>query len=157
MRQWWQNELFWRDIGPFLFPDAAWKTAKDDLDEVVELLEVEPSERILDLGCGPGRFLLPLVERGFEVVGVEHCATFRRMARQRAAELGHAVDIRPVDMLGAIESHMRSAREQGIAPSPAGLMEELELGIFDAVLDIFALIGYHESPVVDAILLQWLF
>jgi SAM-dependent methyltransferase len=154
MRRWWQNEAFWRDMGPFLFPDAAWKAAYDDLDEVIELLEVEPGDRILDLGCGPGRFLLPLVQRGFDVLGVEHCATFRRMARERATKHQAELNIRALDILNAVETHIIEAQEGGESPQPVELAHQLGLGTFNAVLDVFALVGYHQSPLVDAVLMQ---
>lgn len=38
---------------------------------VVELLAVQPGERVLDLGCGDGALTEQLVERGADVVGVD--------------------------------------------------------------------------------------
>jgi len=37
----------------------------------VELLDVQPDERVLDLFCGLGNFTLPLARKAREVVGVE--------------------------------------------------------------------------------------
>jgi 23S rRNA (uracil1939-C5)-methyltransferase len=37
----------------------------------IELLEIEPSDAVLDLFCGLGNFSLPLATRACEVVGVE--------------------------------------------------------------------------------------
>jgi ubiquinone/menaquinone biosynthesis C-methylase UbiE len=44
---------------------------------------VGPSDRVVDVGCGPGRFLREAAERGAEVVGVEPSAQMRRVAGWR--------------------------------------------------------------------------
>ena len=38
---------------------------------VVELMAVQPGERVLDLFCGLGNFTLPLAKQGAQIVGVE--------------------------------------------------------------------------------------
>lgn len=43
---------------------------------------------ILEPMCGTGRFLLPLLERGFEVEGLDHSEDMLAACRARAAELG---------------------------------------------------------------------
>ena len=43
-----------------------------------------PPRVILDLGCGPGRDLVKFRALGFEVVGLDGCAAFCRMARAHA-------------------------------------------------------------------------
>jgi SAM-dependent methyltransferase len=40
--------------------------------------------RILDLGCGPGRDLVDFQRRGHDVVGLDGCAAFVQMARERS-------------------------------------------------------------------------
>ena len=40
---------------------------------------------ILELGCGSGRLLLPLAERGHEVTGIDRSTTMLRLARSRLA------------------------------------------------------------------------
>jgi SAM-dependent methyltransferase len=53
----------------------------------VELLEVKPSDRIIELGCGPGVALAALAGRATQglVVGVDHSAVVIRQARRRNA------------------------------------------------------------------------
>ena len=48
---------------------------------VMELLAPQPSDRILDLGCGDGALPKKLVERGYEVVAVDASAPQVEAAR----------------------------------------------------------------------------
>jgi SAM-dependent methyltransferase len=47
--------------------------------------------RLLDLGCGTGRLLLPFARRGYQVVGVDLSPEMLAVARARAAEANLAV------------------------------------------------------------------
>ncbi|WP_116203396.1 class I SAM-dependent methyltransferase [Amycolatopsis circi] len=49
----------------------------------VRLLDIQPSERVLELGCGPGVAVAALAERAALVVGVDHSAVMIRQARHR--------------------------------------------------------------------------
>jgi SAM-dependent methyltransferase len=53
--------------------------------------------RVLDLGCGPGRCLLWLEERGFEVVGIDISPGALQIARERGARDARLVPIDQVD------------------------------------------------------------
>jgi 23S rRNA (uracil1939-C5)-methyltransferase len=65
----------------------------------LDLLDVQPGERVLDLFCGLGNFTLPLARGAAEVVGVEGDAGLVRRARDNAAHNGlpnaqfHAADL----------------------------------------------------------------
>ena len=56
----------------------------------LELLDVQPGERVLDLFCGLGNFTLPLARTAAEVVGVEGDAGLVARARQNAEYNGLA-------------------------------------------------------------------
>jgi 23S rRNA (uracil1939-C5)-methyltransferase len=58
----------------------------------IELLEVQPTDRVLDLYCGLGNFTLPLARKAAEVVGVEGEAGLIQRARDNAAanDIGNA-------------------------------------------------------------------
>ena len=80
--------------------------------EILELLPTLPSNaRLLDLGCGEGRLMLPLAEAGLEVVGVDvseaGIAKLKRIAGER---------------------RLRSARRGGMrrarTPSPERIVHE---------------------------------
>ena len=52
-----------------------------NLDALLAALGDEPGRRILDFGCGPGRDLLELRQRGHDPVGLDGCEAFVEMAR----------------------------------------------------------------------------
>jgi len=54
----------------------------------VELLEVKPSDRVIELGCGPGVAVAALASRATQglVVAVDHSAVVIRQARRRNAD-----------------------------------------------------------------------
>ena len=133
MPEWWQDESFWRDLEPFLFPPGLLAAGDETTEELLDLLDLEPGARILDVGCGVGRTLIPLAQRGFRVVGVDTCARYRQEARQRGQAAGVELDLRA-----------RSVYDLGLAEDER----------FDAVLDVFAVIGYADDPVNDILAVQ---
>jgi SAM-dependent methyltransferase len=71
----------------------------------VELLDVKPSDRVIELGCGPGVAVNALAGRATEglVVGVDHSPVVLRQARRRNADAINAGLVRliqaPVERL----------------------------------------------------------
>jgi SAM-dependent methyltransferase len=53
-----------------------------------DLLQLAPSSRVVDIGCGHGRHALALAQRGPEVIGVDFAAALLLRAQRHAAELG---------------------------------------------------------------------
>ena len=53
---------------------------------VLELLQAQPGERILDLGCGDGVLTEKLIATGAQVVGVDGSADMVAAARQRGID-----------------------------------------------------------------------
>jgi ubiquinone/menaquinone biosynthesis C-methylase UbiE len=47
---------------------------------VADAARVGPGDRVVDVGCGPGRFLREAAERGADAVGVDPSSRMRRMA-----------------------------------------------------------------------------
>lgn len=69
------------------------------VDHALELLDLQPQHRVLDLFCGLGNFTLPMARRVREVIGVEGDAGLVQRANQNAERNGlgnarfHAADL----------------------------------------------------------------
>jgi ubiquinone/menaquinone biosynthesis C-methylase UbiE len=74
----------------------------------VELLEVKPSDRVIELGCGPGVAIAALASRATKglVVGVDHSAVVIRQARRRNAD---AIKQGRVSLIHAPVEHLQTA------------------------------------------------
>ena len=62
------------------------KGTRQEVDHVVGALALQPGERVLDVGCGPGRHAHELARRGIRVHGVDISARFIEIARANAPE-----------------------------------------------------------------------
>ena len=58
------------------------KGTENEVDLLVDALDLQPGERVLDVGCGPGRHAHALGRRGIEVLGVDISERFVEVARQ---------------------------------------------------------------------------
>src|SRR3546814_10835021 len=79
----------------------------------LELLDVQPGERVLDLFCGLGNFTLPLARVADAVVGVEGDSGLVARARENAAHNDlpgaqfHAADLRSEEHTSELQALMR--------------------------------------------------
>lgn len=60
------------------------KGTEQEVGFLVETLGLTPGDRVLDVGCGPGRHAHALARRGINVVGVDISARFIELARRDA-------------------------------------------------------------------------
>lgn len=60
------------------------KGTVQEVDHIVDALALQPGERVLDVGCGPGRHAHDLARRGIPVHGIDISQTFVDLARQGA-------------------------------------------------------------------------
>jgi SAM-dependent methyltransferase len=67
--------------------DHEYRRRRDDVRHYGRLAE-EIGGPVLDLGCGTGRLLLPLLREGIEVVGVDASEPMLRRCRERLAQAG---------------------------------------------------------------------
>ncbi|GHO50033.1 class I SAM-dependent methyltransferase [Ktedonospora formicarum] len=127
---WYQTffgEDYLRIYAPFLPTDRT----EHETDAIIELLQLSPGMRLLDLCCGDGRHALPLSRRGYHVTGLDLSETLLARARQKATREGLAIEWCQQDMR-------------------AIPYEET----FDAIFNIFTSFGYFESDEDDFLALQ---
>lgn len=71
--------------------DRFWAYGGELVDWVLDLfdLQVRPTDRLLDLGCGLGRLTRPLAERAGDVVGLDASAEMLNRARAHGPDLAN--------------------------------------------------------------------
>jgi SAM-dependent methyltransferase len=72
--------------GPAYLRYSFTKGTAQEIDFLVDALELEPGDRVLDVGCGPGRHAHELARRGIRVHGVDISERFVRLAMESAPE-----------------------------------------------------------------------
>jgi len=72
-------------VGDAYLRNAFTKGTEQEVEFLVDALALQPGDRVLDAGCGPGRHALALARRGIEVVGVDVSPDFLAIARDAAA------------------------------------------------------------------------
>jgi ubiquinone/menaquinone biosynthesis C-methylase UbiE len=66
-----------------------WMVGERDLDRILGMFDVvvQPSQTVLDIGCGVGRLTRPLAERAGHVYGIDISAEMLGLARRHHADL----------------------------------------------------------------------
>lgn len=123
---WYDDDSFWTAASGSLFGDEAWQTAAAEAGQLTALLGLERGDSVLDLGCGPGRYALPLAGLGQAVTGVDRTATYLEEARARAEAAGLEVEF--------VRADMREFRRSQA---------------FDAAISMLTSFGYFEDPEDD--------
>lgn len=67
-------------MGPAYLRYSFTKGTAQEVAFLAELLDLRPDDRILDVGCGPGRHASALAQRGVSVVGADLSPAFARLA-----------------------------------------------------------------------------
>src|SRR5437773_12245398 len=75
-----------RFLGRAYLRNAFTKGTEQEVAFLVDALELDPGERVLDVGCGPGRHAFALARLGIDVVGVDLSEDFIALARDAAAD-----------------------------------------------------------------------
>jgi SAM-dependent methyltransferase len=115
-----QREYFASHVKPTMVPrDTPY--VRRQIDEVLAAIGHTPDMRILEIGCGMGRYTIPMARRGVAVEGLD--LTPELLERFRAFEGGEQVPLHCTDIVEA----------------PASLH-----GAFDAVIGFFTLHHLHD-------------
>jgi len=100
----------------------------------VQLLDVQPTDRVIELGCGPGVAIAALAARAIRglVVGVDHSQVMIRQARRRNRAAVRAGRVRlihtPVESLSVSDGPFNAAlavNTVGMWPGPTARLREL--------------------------------
>jgi SAM-dependent methyltransferase len=128
-KEWFDDDEFWQDVAPFLFPETRLLEAVEQVDQTIHLLA--PAGRFaLDLCCGPGRCAMALAQKGFTVTGVDRTKYFLNKAKTRARAAGLEVEWVQADMRDFVRPDA-----------------------FDVVLNMSTSFGYFQDSRDDAIVL----
>jgi trans-aconitate methyltransferase len=92
-----------------------WKKAAD----LIDLLDPQPGERIIDLGCGTGHLTAQIAERGASVIGLDASVSMIAQARQNFPKLKFVLaDAQTFDLGGGFDAVFSNAALHWI-PEPA--------------------------------------
>jgi 2-polyprenyl-3-methyl-5-hydroxy-6-metoxy-1,4-benzoquinol methylase len=97
MTAWHEDESFWTGFGGAL-PEPSDSEAADVAEGIIDLARLEPGGRLLDVGCGHGRYALALARRGHPVTALDLSARRLRRVAQVAESEGLDVEIVRRDM-----------------------------------------------------------
>lgn len=118
---WYSDDGLWSGFSELMWPQRLTVEA-DELVRESPLLAFPAGSRVLDLCCGPGRFVVPLARKGYQVTGVDLNAPVLDRAKQAAADAGVPAELVQGDML-----------------------EFVRPGGFDVVLNMYTSFGYFDD------------
>ncbi len=134
----WIEELSEKSHLLMLVFEAMLSTAEDEARQIANIMErhgIEPSARILEVGCGIGRVVVNLGKLGYRVVGIDIVPQFIERAKQLADEM--------------------SVNAEFIVGDARDLSKILEKEEFDAILFYWgSVLGYYGKDVDRDILAQ---
>ncbi|MEU5369006.1 methyltransferase domain-containing protein [Streptomyces sp. NPDC005951] len=100
--EWFEDETLWVDFSDVLFSAGRAEEARARVASS-PLLRVPADAAVLDLGCGPGAYAIPLAASGAAVTGVDLSPALLERAKAGAAEAGAELRLVQADMREFIE------------------------------------------------------
>jgi ubiquinone/menaquinone biosynthesis C-methylase UbiE len=85
-------------LGTAYLRNAFTMGTEQEVEYLVGALRLETGQRVLDVGCGPGRHSLALARRGFRVLGVDLSPDFVALAREAADAGGLPAEFEECDV-----------------------------------------------------------
>ena len=132
-KEWFDDDSFWVEMYPFMFPEKRFADAYDQIDKILQLVKPR-GKMVLDLCCGPGRCSIALARKGFVVTGVDRTEFLLKKAKTRARAAKAKIEWVQCDM----RDFVRPER-------------------FDLVLSMFTSFGYFDVKEADSIVLSNMF
>ena len=132
-REWFDDDSFWRELYPFMFPEKRIADADEQVAKALALTK-PAGKSVLDLCCGPGRCSVALAKRGFRVTGVDKTTYLLNKARAKA----------------------RAARVK-IEWVQKDMRDFVRPGAFALVLSMFTSFGYFDDRQGDMTVLENMF
>ena len=132
-KEWFDDDSFWRELYPFLFPEKLFEETPEQIEKVLTLTK-PTGKSVLDLCCGPGRCSVALAQKGFCVTGVDRMRFLLDKAHARARAARVKVEWIQMDMRDFIRPDA-----------------------FHLVLSMFTSFGYFDDKDQDIAVLQNVF
>jgi SAM-dependent methyltransferase len=132
-KEWFDDDTFWRELYPFMFPEKRFADAAAQIGQVLKLTKPK-GKAVLDLCCGPGRWAIPLTQKGFFVTGVDRTKFLLAAAKKRA-----------------------NAARVKIEWVQADMRDFLRPDSFDLVLSMLTSFGYFDHQDEDRLVLRNIF
>jgi SAM-dependent methyltransferase len=118
---WYEDDTYWASVYDFFFSEEKFGHAALNVPKVIQL-SGRTSGKLLDLGCGPGRYAVPLAKEGFLVTGVDRTRLLLDRGREYAASKG-------VEVEWALDDMRRFVRPN----------------TYDLIVSMFTSFGYFED------------
>jgi SAM-dependent methyltransferase len=132
-REWFDNDSFWEELYPFMFPEQRFTATFEEIEKVLNLTK-PGGKSALDLCCGPGRCSIALTQAGFSVTGVDKTKFLLDKARDRAHVVREKIEWIQMDMRDFVRADS-----------------------FDLVLSMFTSFGYFDDKNEDLNVLHNIF
>ena len=124
-REWFDDDAFWKELYPFLFPEQRFTATPDQVEKALALAK-PGGKSVLDLCCGPGRYSIALAQAGFNVTGVDRTKFLLDKARAKARAVKAKIEWIQMDMRDFVRADA-----------------------FDFVLSMFTSFGYFDDKKED--------
>ncbi len=132
-KEWFDDDSFWRQLYPFMFPEKRIADAEEQMTKALALTK-PAGKSVLDLCCGPGRCTIALAKKGFTVTGVDRTKYLMDKARAKASAAHVKIEWVRKDMRDFVRPNS-----------------------FDLVLSMWTSFGYFDDKREDVIVLENMF
>ncbi|MHC4530122.1 MAG: class I SAM-dependent methyltransferase [Planctomycetota bacterium] len=130
-KSWYDQDGFWETVAPVVFTSERMLSAKQEIEQIVSLLKLQPGVSICDLCCGVGRHSLELARHGLNVTGVDRTALYLEQAKKKAEAEGLNIRFLQEDMRAFCKPNA-----------------------FDVVINLLTSFGYFEDVADDRRVLE---